>query len=102
MNSDNFIQLNDVIYKLMCVMKKKNENILFMFTVKVSLNADEATLNDDENMQMKKSTENDNIVKLMKNDDTVLSTKNSDTVKLINYDDFINITFEFSAHMITD
>ena len=34
----------------MHIMKKRNENILFTFTVEVSLNADKATFNDSENM----------------------------------------------------
>ena len=50
MNFNNFVQLNDVIYKLMCIMKKRNENILSAFIIKVSFNADEATLNDNKDM----------------------------------------------------
>ena len=101
-NSDDFIQLNNVIYKLMCAMKKRDEDILFIFTVEVSFNTAEAILNNDENMQMKKSTKNNDTVKSMKNDDTVLLMKNDDTMKSINYNDLINMTFESFAHMITD
>ena len=102
MNSDDFVQLNDVIYKLMCTVKKSDENILFTFTVEVSFDVDEATLNNSEDVQMKKSTENDDIVESMKNDNTVLSTEINDTVKSINYDDFMNMTFESFAQMIID
>ena len=101
-NFDNFVQSNNVIYKLMHTVKKRDENILFVFIIKVSFDATEATLNNDENMQMKKSTENNDIIESMKNDDIVLLTKNSDTVKLINYDDFMNMTSKFFAHMTTD
>ena len=91
MNSDNFVQSNNVIYKLMCAVKKRSEDILFTFIVEVSFNAVEITLNNSENVV--KLTENNNTVQLMKNDDTV---------KSINYNDFMNMTFESSAHTITD
>ena len=102
MNSNNFVQLNNVIYKLMHIMKKKNENILFAFTIEVLSNADEVTLDDNENVQMKKSMKNNDTIELTENNDTVLSMKNDNTVKLINYNDFMNTTFEFFTHMITD
>ena len=86
----------------MHIMKKRNKNILSAFTVEVSLNADKATLNNNENMQMKKSTKNNNIVKSMKNNNTVLSTKNSNTVKSINYDNLMNITFKSFTHTTID
>ena len=101
-NFNNFVQLNDVIYKLMHAVKKKSENILFMFIVEVSFNIAEATLDNNEDVQMKKSMKNDNTVKSMKNDNIVLSTKNSNTVKSINYNDFMNMTSESFAHMTTD
>ena len=83
-------------------MKKRNENILFVFIIEVLFDADEATLNDDEDVQMKKSMKNSNIVELTENDDTVLLMKNDDTVKSINYNNFMNMTSEFLTHMITD
>ena len=83
-------------------MKKRNEDILFVFIIEVSLNADEITLDNDENVQMKKSTENNDIVESTENNNTVLSTKNDNTVKSINYNDLMNMTFEFSAHTTTD
>ena len=91
MNSDNFIQLDIIIYELICAVKKNDKDILFIFTVEVSFNADEATFNNDEDMQMKKSTKNDDIVKSMKNDNIILLTKTDDIVKSINYDDFMSI-----------
>ena len=102
MNFDDFVQLNNVIYKLMCAVKKKDENILFMFIVKVLFNAVKATLNNNEDIQMKKSIKNNDIVKSIKNNNTVLSTKNDDIMKSINYNDLMNITSKFLAHMITD
>ena len=86
----------------MCIMKKRNEDILSMFTVEVSSNADEVTLDDSEDVQMKKSMKNSNTVESMKNDDIILSMKNDNTVESINYNDFMNMTFESFAHMITD
>ena len=83
-------------------MKKKDEDILSAFTVKVSLNADEATLNDSEDVQMKKSTKNSDTVESMKNNNTVLSMKNDDTVKSINYNDLMNTTSESLTHTTTD
>ena len=102
MNSDNFVQLNDVIYELMHVMKKRDKNILFMFTVEVLLNVDEATLDDSEDVQMKKSMKNSDTVKLTENNNTVLSMKNSNIVKSINYNDLMNMTSESLTHMTTD
>ena len=101
-NFNNFVQLNNVIYKLMHIIKKKNENILFVFIVKVSFNTDKATLNDNENVQIKKLVKNNNIVKSMKNNNIILLTKNDDIMKSINYNDFMNTTFEFLTHMTTD
>ena len=102
MNSDNFVQLDNVIYKLMHIMKKRDEDILFVFIIEVSFDANEATLNDNEDIQMKKSTENNDIVKSTKNNNTILSMKNDNTVKSINYNDLMNTTFESFTHMITD
>ena len=102
MNSDDFVQLNDVIYKLMHTVKKNDENILFMFTVEVSSDVNEITFNNSEDVQMKKLTENDDTVKSMKNDDIVLSTEINDIVKSINYDDFMNTTSESLAQMTID
>ena len=82
-------------------MKKRDEDILSASTVEISLNIDEVTLNDSENVQMKKSIKNDNIVKSIKNNNTVLSTENNNTVKSINYDDLMNMTSESLAHTIT-
>ena len=73
-------------------MKKRNENILFAFIIEVSLNADEAILDDSENVQIKKSTENSDTVESTKNNNIVLSTEN----------DFMYMTSEFSAHMIIE
>ena len=95
MNFNDFIQLNNVIYKLMCAIKKSDKNILFVFIIEVLLNANKVIFNDSENVQMKKLTENDNIIKLMKNNNIILSTKTDNTVKSINYDDLMNITSEF-------
>ena len=50
MNFNNFVQLNNVIYKFMYIMKKKNENILFVFIVEVLLNVNKITLNDNEDV----------------------------------------------------
>ena len=86
----------------MCAVKKRDENILFVFTVEVSFNAAEATLDNDEDVQMKKLIKNNDTVESTKNNDTVLSTENSDTVKSINYNDLMNMTFEFFTHMTTD
>ena len=94
--------MNDVIYELMHTVKKRNKNILSAFTVEVLLNAVEIILNNDEDVQMKKSMKNNNIVKLTENDDIILLIKNSNIVKSINYNDLINITFEFFTHMTTD
>ena len=102
MNSNNFVQSNDVIYKLICIMKKKNKDILSVFTIEISFNVDEVTFDDNEDVQMKKSMKNNNIIKLIKNDNTVLSMKNSDIIKSINYNDFMNMTSEFFTHMIID
>ena len=73
-----------------------------MFIIEVLFNVDEATLDDNKNMQIKKSTKNSNTVKLTENNNIILLTKNDNTVKSINYNDFMNITFEFSAHTIID
>ena len=86
----------------MCAVKKKSEDILSAFIIEVSFNAAEATLNNNEDVQMKKSTENNDIVKSTKNNDTVLSTENNNTVKLINYNDLMNTTSESFAHTTTD
>ena len=102
MNSDDFVQLNDVIYELMHTVKKRDENILSIFIVEVSLDAVEATLDNSEDMQMKKSMKNNDTVELTENNDTILSMKNNNTVKSINYDDFMNMTSESFTHMITD
>ena len=83
-------------------MKKRNKNILFIFAVKVSCNVDETTLNDNKNVQIKKLIKNDNIVKLMKNNNIILLTKNSNTVKLINYNNLMNMTFEFFTYITID
>ena len=83
-------------------MKKRNENILSVFIVKVSLNINEVILNDSEDLQIKKLTKNDNIVKLIENNDIVLSTKNNNIMKSINYNNFMNTIFEFFTHIITD
>ena len=49
-NFNNFVQSDNVIYKLMCVIKKKNENILFTFTVEVSSDVNKITFNNNENV----------------------------------------------------
>ena len=102
MNTDDFVQLNDVIYKLMCAVKKKSKDILFAFTVKVSSDAVKATLNNSEDVQMKKLTKNNDIVESTENNDIVLSTENSNTVKSINYNDFMNTTSESLTHTTID
>ena len=102
MNFNNFVQSNNVIYEFMHTVKKNDEDILFMFTVEVSLNTNEVTLNNDEDVQMKKSTENNNIVKSTENDDTVLLTEINDIMKLINYNDFMNTTSESFTQMTID
>ena len=102
MNFNNFIQLNNVIYKLIHIIKKKNKNILSIFIVEVSLNVNEIILNDSEDVQMKKLIKNDNTIELIKNNDIVLSIKNNNIVKSINYDDLMNTTFESLTHMTID
>ena len=102
MNSNDFIQSDNVIYKLICTVKKRSEDILFTFIVEVSLNTAEATLNNNKNMQIKKSMKNSDTVKLIKNNNTVLLTENSDTVKSINYNDLINMTFESFTYTTID
>ena len=102
MNFDNFVQSDNVIYKLIHTVKKSDENILFAFTVEVSLDTDKVTFDNNKDVQMKKSTKNDDTVKSIKNNDTVLSTKIDDTVKSINYDDFMNMTFKSFTQTTTD
>ena len=51
---------------------------------------------------MKKSTKNNDTVKLIENNNIILLTENDNIVKSINYNDLMNMTFEFLTHMTTD
>ena len=86
----------------MHTVKKRNEDILFMFTVKVLSDAIKVIFDNDENVQMKKSMKNSDTVKSMKNNNTVLLTENDDIVKSINYNNFMNMTSESFTHITID
>ena len=48
MNFNDFVQSDNVIYKLIYTVKKRDEDILFVFTIEVSFNAVKAILNNNE------------------------------------------------------